>query len=251
MIRSIIVDDEPIARRIIKNFLKDEDDFLIIGECDNGTDALKMIIDKKPDLVFLDIQMPEMDGFDVINALGTDNLPFIIFVTAYDQYAIKAFEINALDYLLKPFDMERFKTALDRAKELITSQHTLNIKIEKLLLDLKQEQKYIKRILLKSRGRVYFLKTEDIQYIEAADYYAKLHTGKDVHLIREGLSSLENKLDPAMFARIHRSYIVNIEYIKELQPWSKDKYLVILKNGAELNLSKSYRSKLFSIFGKF
>ena len=247
-VKSIIVDDEPIARSIIKKFLSEEEEIEIIGECGNGIDAVKMILEEKPDIVFLDIQMPEMTGFEVIEEIGYANLPHIIFVTAYDQYAIKAFEINALDYLLKPFDKDRFHNSIVRAKELIGSKNELKEHIKDLIGSINQEAKYLNRILIKSSGRVYFLKTSEISYIEAAAYYVKLHSGKKEHVIRETLNNLESKLDPEVFVRIHRSHIVNIDYIKELEPWFNNKYLVIMKDGAKLNLSRNFRERLFGLF---
>jgi len=248
VIKSLIVDDEPIARDVIKKFLVGEKHFKIAGECGNGVDAVLMILDKKPDVVFLDIQMPEMDGFEVIKAIGLKNLPHIIFVTAYDRYAIKAFEINALDYLLKPFDKERFQTAINRAKDLIFSKNNIKQQLHNLVGNSKDEQAYLKRILIKASGRVFFVKTDEISWIEAAAYYVKLHVRKEVHLIRETLNNLENKLDPAFFVRIHKSHIVNLEFIKEIQPWTKNKYVVILNDKTKLNLSRNYREKFFNLF---
>ncbi len=247
-IKLIIIDDEPVARNIIKKFLAGENDFEIIGECGNGEDAVSMIIELKPDLIFLDIQMPEMDGFEVINAVGTKNIPYIIFVTAYDQYAIKAFEINAVDYLLKPFDKERFLNSINRAKDIINSKNDIKTQIKDLIENMNKNQKIMERILIKSGGKIFFLKTDEISWIEAAAYYVKLHFGKDSYLIRETLNNMENKIDPSKFIRIHRSYIVNIEFIKELQPWFKNKYVVILKDGTKLNLSRNFREKFFNLF---
>jgi two-component system LytT family response regulator len=247
-IRALIIDDEPVARNIIKEFLRDDEDLEIVGECGSGSEAFESIPEQKPDLIFLDIQMPEMDGFEVIEALGRENLPHIIFVTAYNQYAIKAFEINALDYLLKPFDKERFRKALLRAKEMIRANETIDDKIKNLVTKFRDEKKYLDRILIKNGGRIFFLKAVEINWIEAAAYYANLHTAKESHLIRDTLNNLENKLDPAVFIRIHRSYIVNIEFIKELQPWSKNSYVVILKDNTKLNLSRNYRERLFNLF---
>lgn len=247
-IRSIIVDDEPFARNIIKKFLKEEPDIELIGECGDGQEAVEMINKIRPDLVFLDIQMPELDGFDVISAVGLDNIPNIIFVTAYDKYAIKAFEINAVDYLLKPFDKRRFHDSINRVRKLILSRQNIRQQIGNILDYINQEQKYLDRILVKTRGRILFLKTDEIDWIKSEAYYVKFHVGKNTHIIRETLSNLENNLDPNKFVRIHKSYIVNIEFIKELQQWFKNKYLVILKDGTELKLSRNYQSNLFGLF---
>ena len=247
-IRSIIVDDEPFARNIIKKFLKDESDIELLGECGDGVEAVEMIKRMKPDLVFLDIQMPEMDGFDVINSIGIDNIPNIVFVTAYDKYAIKAFEINAVDYLLKPFDKKRFHESISRIRKLMFSRQNIKQQIGNILDYINKEQKYLDRILVKTRGRIIFLKTDEIDWIKSEAYYVKFHVGKHIHVIRETLSNLENNLDPNKFVRIHKSYIVNIEFIKELQQWFKNKYLVILKDGTELKLSRNYQANLFSLF---
>ena len=244
MIKSVIVDDETIARDLIKKFLENEKDISVIGECDNGEDAVKLILEKKPELVFLDIQMAEMNGFDVIDTVGPENMPYVIFITAYDKYALKAFEINALDYLLKPFDNERFQISLKRAKSLIYSDSTLSSKIHSLLSGLKSKESFIKRILIKERGRIFFIKTEEIRWIEAAEYYLKIHTDKEDHLIREGINNIEEKLDPSEFIRIHRSFIVKIDQIKEFQLWRKNQYAAILKDGTRLNVSRSYHAKV-------
>ena len=249
VISAVIIDDEPIARKIIRDYLKEEESIDVIGECGNGADAVVMILEKKPDLVFLDIQMPEMDGFEVIDTLGVNNLPFIIFVTAYDQYAVKAFEINALDYLLKPFDDDRFFGSIRRAVEYIHAKKNYRSELFNLLRDHKKKQKYLNRILIKTGGRYVLLKTGDIQYIEAAADYARIFTGKkESSLIRDTMNNIENRLNPDVFIRIHRSYIVNIEFIKEFQPWDKNNYIIVLKNGTELKLSRKHKDRLFEIF---
>ncbi|MFC1725666.1 LytR/AlgR family response regulator transcription factor [candidate division KSB1 bacterium] len=247
IIRSIVIDDEPIARNVIKDYLKNEPQIEVIGECGNGADAVIMILEKKPDLVFLDIQMPEMDGFQVIDALGVKNLPFIIFVTAYDQYAIQAFEINALDYLLKPFDDDRFLQAIERVKEFIISNKKMKSQITNLMENVKNKNPYTKRLLIKSEGRFILLKTDEIKYIESASDYVKIFSGDESFLMRKTMHSLEERLNPQIFIRIHRSFIVNIDFIKEFQPWDKNNYIVILKDGVELRLSCKYRDRLFEM----
>ncbi|MCP4724201.1 MAG: response regulator transcription factor [bacterium] len=247
-IRSIIVDDEPYAIEVIETFLKEEQDFEIIGRCDNGFDAVKMINKEKPDLVFLDIQMPEMNGFEVLEALGSKDIPYVIFVTAYDKYAVKAFEINAIDYLLKPYDQDRFLESVNRAKELIFSKKDIKHQIKNVLDTISKERKFLDRILIRSGGSVFFLKAEDIDWIEAAAYYVKIHSKKNTYLIREAIGNIEKKLDPSIFMRIHRSYIVNIERIKELIQWSYNQYTVVLKDDTELNLSRNYRERIFNHF---
>jgi two-component system LytT family response regulator len=249
-INTLIVDDEPLARDRVKRFLRDEDDVLVIGECGNGAEAIETIMREQPDLVFLDIQMPEKDGFDVIKALSRRYLPTIIFVTAYDQYAIKAFEVHAIDYLLKPFNRERIHRAVARAREHIESKRLGNLdeRLNALIADLKTEKKYIDRLVVKSVGRVFFLKTDEIDWIEAAGNYVKLHVGRESHMIRETMNGIESKLDPEQFLRIHRSTVVNIDRIKELQPMFSGDYVVILRNGAELALSRNYRDRFNELF---
>jgi two-component system LytT family response regulator len=249
-IRTLIVDDEPLARERVKRFLKDERDIDIIGECGNGADAIDAIHQKEPDLVFLDIQMPEKNGFDVIRSINGNHLPTIIFVTAYDQYALQAFEVHALDYLLKPFNRERFHRAVARAKEQIEGQHRgeLDERLVSLISSITPEKKYLERLVVKSVGRVFFLKTEEIDWIEASGNYLKLHVGRDSHMIRETMNSIEAKLDPSQFMRIHRSTIVNIDRIKELHPMFSGDYSAILRDGTELALSRNYREKFLELF---
>lgn len=249
-IRALIVDDEPLARDRIKRFLRDEDEIALVGECGNGLEAIDVINREKPDLVFLDIQMPEKNGFEVIKALHGKNLPTIIFVTAYDQYALQAFDVHALDYLLKPFNRERIKRAVARAREHVESKRRGNLdeRLSLLISDLRSEKKYLDRLVVKAVGRVFFLKTDEIDWIEAAGNYVKLHVGRDAHMIRETMNGIEAKLDPAKFLRIHRSTVVNIDRIKELHPMFSGDYAVILRNGTELALSRNYRERFTELF---
>jgi two-component system LytT family response regulator len=195
-----------------------------------------------PDLVFLDIQMPELDGFEVLESIEAERLPAIVFVTAFDQYALKAFEFHALDYLLKPFDDARFEKALRQAK-LQVGQRELKDLSQRLVETTRQPQ-YLSRLLIKSAGRVFFLKTDEIDYVQAEDYYVKLHVGRKGHLLRETMNEMESKLDPAKFLRIHRSTIVNIERIRELQQHFNGEYIVVLHDGTEHKLSRSRREQL-------
>lgn len=250
-IRALVVDDEPLARRRIQKMLRGNSDIEIIGECANGRDAIRAIRDQLPDLVFLDVQMPETDGFAVIEALDSAHLPFVIFVTAYDQYALRAFEVYALDYLLKPFDRGRFEKALQRAKERIRNEKSGNLgeRALALLEEIKARSSCLERLVIKSGGRVFFLKTEEIDWVEAEGKYVRLHVDKDSYLLREAISSLESQLDPKKFLRIHRSTIVNIDRIKELEPWFHNEYRVILRDGTQLMLSRSCRKKLGEMLG--
>jgi two-component system LytT family response regulator len=254
-IRTLIVDDEPLARERLRKLLAVESDIEIVGECADGRQALAAIKKESPDLVFLDIQMPELDGFGVIAGLEDVAAPAFVFVTAYDRFALRAFEVHALDYLLKPFDRERFQKALDRARHLAQQRQSgdFNQRLSSLLSDLKSdrpEPKYLDRLAVKTEGRVLFFKTDDIDWIEAADNYVSIHIGAEEHLHRETMASLETKLPPHRFIRISRSTIVNVERIREMQPMFHGDYVVILKNGTKLNLSRNYREKLNQLLGK-
>ena len=234
-ITTVIVDDEPLARSNLSILLRRDPAIEIISECGSAMEALAIIRTAKPDLVFLDVQMPEHDGFDVIELLGKDLPPAIVFVTAYDQYALRAFEAGALDYLLKPFDNARFDLALDRAKQKIKLRKDLPGKLD--------------RLVIKSAGRVSFLRTSEIDWIEAADYYACLHVGQRTHMLRRSISELEQDLDPATFCRIHRSTIVNLNRVHGLKLNEDGEYEVLLENGTKLRLSRSYRKQLQSRMG--
>jgi two-component system LytT family response regulator len=249
-IRTLIIDDEPLARDRIKRLLRDEDGMKIIGECKNGVEAIDTITRVKPGLVFLDIQMPEKNGFEVIKALNASELPTIIFVTAYDQYALQAFDVHALDYLLKPFNRDRIKKAVSRAREQMEHRRLGNLdeRLNSLIADLRGEKKYLDRLVVKSVGRVFFLKSDEIDWIEAAGNYVKLHVGRESHMIRETMNGIEAKLDPEKFLRIHRSTVVNIDRIKELHPMFSGDYAVILRNGTELALSRNYRERFTELF---
>ena len=253
-IRTVIVDDEPLARRNLRVLLEKDPQIEIVDECRNGREAVKAINSLSPDLIFLDIQMPELDGFDVLARVGPEQIQAIVFVTAFDQYALKAFEVHALDYLLKPFDDERFAYALRRAKSQIEARE-IN-RISKRLLALLEEREsqrsenstgdkgYLTRLMIKASGRVVLLKVGEIDFIEACGNYAKLHVGRKSHLLREKMHDLEGRLDPAQFVRIHRSVIVNLDRIKELHPHFNGDYIVILEDGRQLRLSRTRRENL-------
>ena len=245
-IRVLIVDDEPIARRGIVQQLKGEQEIEIVGECGDGMEAVAAIKTKSPDLVFLDVQMPEMDGFEVIEAVGVERMPRVIFVTAYDQYTLRAFEVHALDYLLKPFDRDRFVNALNHAKSSL-ERGEFNRQLIRLLDDRLAARKPLERLVIKSGGRIYFLSVEDVDWIEAADNYVELHVGRESHLLRETISGLAARLDPARFLRIRHSTIVNIERVKELRPLFRGEYLIVLRDGTELTSSRRYRKNLDAI----
>lgn len=251
MIRTLIVDDEPLGRQRIRHLLDAEDDVTVIDECANGEEAVTAIERHTPDLVFLDVQMPVLDGFAVLEAVGAAPMPVVIFVTAYDQYALQAFDVHALDYLLKPFDRERFQKALDRARVHLRRQDSdaRNQRLQALLSDYQTEAPptaatYLKRLAVKTGGQVFFLNVEEIEWIEAAGNYAGLHVKEKTHLIRETMSDLEARLDPELFLRIHRSTIVNLDRIKALAPVSNGEYVLTLHDGTRLPSSRSYRARV-------
>jgi two-component system LytT family response regulator len=260
-IRALIVDDESLAREALSVMLGDDPEIEVIGECRNGREAVKVIRDEAPDVVFLDIQMPEMDGFQVIEEIGAGRMPVTVFVTAFDKHALRAFEAHALDYLLKPFDHDRFGIALQRAKSFV--RHQKLGEISESLFALLQNMKVktaespaeteppkaahrepIDRVVVKGSGRIYFLKIEEIDWVEAAGDYLSLHAGSQTHLIRETMTDFHAQLDPRKFLRIHRSTIVNIERIKDIRPLFKGEYLITLTSGARVRSSRGYRHGL-------
>jgi two-component system LytT family response regulator len=251
-IKALIADDEALARKFLRRMLKDDHDVEIVGECSNGREAVEMIRKQNPDLVFLDVQMPEMDGFAVLEAIGTEQLPEIIFATAYEQYAVRAFELHALDYLLKPFDQARFKDAIKHAKERFRSERRNEgrMQISALLESIKNKPQYLNRLMIKAAGRITFLSIDEINWIEADDKYVHLHTDKITPMVRQTLSAMETQLDPKKFKRVHRSAIVNVGRIKELQPLFSGEHSILLEDGTKLTLSRNYKDKLFEFLGK-
>jgi two-component system, LytTR family, response regulator len=247
-IRTVIVDDEPPARRRIAELLAREPDMVIEGEFGRGTDALEAMGDSVPDLLFLDVQMPELDGFAVLDriAMAAERPPVTIFVTAYDTYALKAFEVRALDYLLKPFSDERFESALERARERILARKKEALG-EKLLALVETDEPpktptpFLDRIVVKTASRIRFVDVGDIDWIEAAGVYVTIHEGSSEHLLRDSLSAIEARLDPTRFARIHRSAIVSLDRVRELRHDERGNYRVVLRDGTSLRLSRRYR----------
>ena len=242
----LVVDDEPMARERLRALLDDAPEVKIVGECASGRTAVKAIQEKRPDLVFLDVQMPGLDGFGVVEQIGAGRMPAIVFVTAFDQYALKAFEIHALDYLLKPFDRERFEATLARAREAIRlrSAGSGDQGMAALLESLAARRRYAERLLVKCGGKERLLPVPEVDWFEAAGNYVKIHTGGERLLLRETMANLELRLDPEQFARIHRSTIVNLRRVKELEPWFHGDYVVRLVDGQKLTLSRSYRGRL-------
>ncbi len=251
-IRVLLVDDEPLARDMLREMLQSDPEAQVVGESCNGREALGAIQAQNPDLIFLDVQMPEMGGFELLSSLGSGKMPYVIFVTAYDQYAVRAFEVQALDYLLKPFDQERFDLSWQRAKAQLRRDQNggMDQRILTLLEELKAGKKHLERLVIKAGGRIYFLDTKDIDWIEAEGNYVSVHSARKAHLLRETISSLESQLDPKKFVRIHRSSIVRLDFIQELQPWFHGEYRVILHDGTQLTLSRNHREKLQEALGK-
>ncbi len=242
-LRVLIVDDEALARSRVRKMLTTEPDVEVIGEAGNGPDAIAFIQQHRPDLAFLDVQMPEVSGFDVLRAISPEQWPAVIFVTAHDQHALEAFEVHALDYLLKPFKEARFREALQRAREHLQTRHTatLNQNLQALLGGGKAETLYPTRLTVKSGDRTAFVKLDEVDYIEAAANYAILHCGAQNHILRETLTRLETRLLPRQFLRVNRSAIVNLERVKEVKPAFRGEYVVVLKNGKELSLTRGVR----------
>jgi len=246
----IIVDDEPYARKKIKTLIKDEIDIEIVAECKNGREAILEIHKHQPDVVFLDIQMPEIDGFEVLKSIDLPHLPIVVFVTAFDEFALNAFEAHALDYLLKPFDAERLQKTLERVRNqfLLMENDKTWAGIETLLRDIPRREKYVDRFMIRAAGEIYFIKVSDIDWIEAAGNYVEIHIGRKTHLLRETMNNIEKRLDPDKFVRIHRSHIVHLEKIKKLQSDMHGDHIVHLHNGTMLTLTRTYRDNLL---GKF
>ena len=245
----VIVDDEPHARAKLRRFIEDDGRVCVVGEAGDGMEAVRVIEDGTPDLVLLDIQMPEMDGFQVLEALELDALPQIIFVTAHDRHALRAFEVRALDYLLKPVDRQRFTAALDRVLETLAIPARQAVSdVRAVLTDLPAERRVLERFLVRSGGRMLLLPVDRVNWIGAAGNYAELHAGGETHMVRGTLQELESRL-PERFARVHRSAIVNLDHVKELHDWSHGDLMLHLNDGTELRLSRRYRGRLEGIFG--
>ena len=245
-IRTLIVDDEMLGRRLIRRLMADEGGFQVIGECPDGDKAVDFITREKPDLVFLDIQMPELDGFGVLRELDPANLPIVIFVTAHDKFALRAFEAHGMDFLLKPIDEDRFRQALHRARTYFDGKasDTVRSRLADLVADLPERSRYISRLMVKSAGGAIFLKAGEIDWIGSEGNYVKLSSGKSNYLLRGRLSELEKRLDPDLFFRIHRSTIVNLDRIRQFKPSFQGDGAIVLADGTQLVASREYRKKL-------
>ncbi len=245
-IRAIVVDDEPLARERLRDLLASDGEVDVVGLCGDGVEAVEAIRALSPDLCFLDVQMPERGGFDVVSDVGVDRMPVVVFVTAYDDHALEAFEARALDYLLKPFDETRFRGALDRAKAHIRTARAagLGARLESLVEELSGRSRHLDRIVVKSGGSLVFVKTAEIDWIEAEGNYVRLHVGAASHLVRDTIGRLEESLDPGRFLRVHRSTIVNLDRVREVHPLFHGEYRVVLDDGTKLRLSRGYRDRL-------
>ncbi len=243
-IRALIVDDEPLARTGVHQLVDPLDDVIVVGEAADGPEAVRLIEEHDPDLVFLDVQMPEMSGLEVVREVGVENMPLTIFVTAYDQYALDAFEAHALDYLLKPIEEERFEEAMDRARHQLqrVEADTLSKQLEGVLREYadQEESGGIERFTIRNRNRIYFVDADNVQWIESEGDYVALHDGERTHLVRKTMKELEEQLDPSRFLRVHRSYIVNVDYIEELRPLDHGTYQLRMASGTPLKTSRGY-----------
>jgi two-component system, LytTR family, response regulator len=240
----LVVDDEPLAREGLRMLLASDPQVASIFEAKNGREAVTAIRENRPDLVFLDVQMPEMDGFQVVEQIGPEQMPAVVFVTAHDQYAIRAFEINVLDYLLKPVTAERFHQSLERAKTRLTGGEEMGRRMVSMLEAMANPSPYAKRLAVRSGARTVFVPVDDIEWIQAAENYVELHCDAGRHLLLATMNTLEAALDPQMFLRIHRSLIVNVGRIKELQPAGQGEYVMVLRSGVRLQSGRSYHEKL-------
>ena len=242
-IRTLVADDEPIARERILALLRDEDDIEIVGECATGLEAQEAIAHAAPELMFLDIEMPEMDGLALARTVQSSGAPAVVFVTAYDEYALSAFEVHALDYLLKPISTERFRAALVHARAHVARRRNDGGSAGR-------ERARRDRLMIKSGGRIHVIRTADIDWCEASGNYVGLHVGPQCHLVRDTMAHLESELDPRQFMRIHRSTIVNVDRVQEMQPSFNGEYVVVLRGGTRLTLSRGYRDAIQARLGK-
>lgn len=249
--RALIIDDEPLPRERVRTLLEAHREIELIGECHDGQEAVSRILNERPDLVFLDIQMPELNGFEVIRALSGEYLPAIVFVTAFDEYAIRAFEVNAIDYLLKPINAARFEQAVQRAKNRFNQSnppnHVPDRQLLNLIAGLRDAKPYTTRFVVRSGSKFSFVKTSDVDWLSAADNYVSLHIGGREHLIRDTLKSVEQQLDPEIFVRVHRSIIINLNRVQEIEPYFHGEYIVTMKDNAKLTTSRSYSERLRSL----
>jgi two-component system LytT family response regulator len=244
-IRTLIVDDEPWARTRIASLL--EPDFSVVRECAGGEEAVRAIAELSPDVVFLDVQMPGVDGFDVVEAVGADAMPLVVFATAHQEYALRAFDAGAVDYLLKPFDEERFRRAMERVRRDLKTPAAAAEALGQAMAQVRKAGEFAERLVVNSAGRVVFVKVADIDWLEATGNYVTIHAGNEKHLLRETLRGLCDRLDPRRFVRLHRSSVVNVERLRELMPWSRGEQVAVLSNGTQLTIGRAFRERLMTV----
>jgi two-component system, LytTR family, response regulator len=248
MTRVVIADDEPLARERIRTLLAAHADMSLVAECADGEETTRVLLAERPDVVFLDVQMPELDGFEVLEALPAELRPSVIFVTAYDEHAVRAFDVNAVDYLLKPVEPRRFEAALAKVRERRTQPQAVSqAALEAVLAELRRTRGHATRLVVRDGSRVTFVRTEEIDWIDAAGNYARLHLGRTIHLLREPLKVLATRLDPERFLRVHRSAIVNLERITSVEPYFHGEYTLTLKDGTRLTSSRTHSARLRSL----
>jgi|SRR5687768_6695581 len=246
-IRTLIVDDEPWARTRIASLLGTEPDFTLLEPCTSGTEAIRAIVEQTPQVVFLDVRMPDIDGFEVVDAIGVEAMPLVVFATAHEEYALKAFDAGALDYLLKPFDEERFRRAVARVRREVRTPSQAAASLGGVMASLRRARGHAERLVVNTSGRVVFLRIEDIDWLEASGNYVTIHAGREKHLMRDTLRALEERLDPARFVRLHRSAIVNVERLRELLPWSRGEQVAVLRDGTQLTIGRAFRERLLAV----
>jgi two-component system LytT family response regulator len=244
-IRTLIVDDEPWARTRIASLLAAEPDFSLLEPCTGGAEAIRAIVSHSPQVVFLDVRMPDIDGFEVVEAIGVDAMPLVVFATAFEDYALEAFDAGALDYLLKPFDEERFRRALERVRREVRAPRDTTA-LAGVMGALRRERGYAERLVVHTSGRVVFLKVEDIDWLEASGNYVTIHAGREKFLMRDTLRALGERLDPAKFVRLHRSSVVNLDRLRELLPWSRGEQVAVLRDGTQLTIGRAFRERLMA-----
>jgi two-component system, LytTR family, response regulator len=245
--RALIVDDEPWARARIHSLLSAEQDFTVVRECAGGADAVASIAELDPDVVFLDVQMPEVGGFEVVEAIGADAMPVVIFATAHQEYAVRAFDAGAVDYLLKPVDEARFRRTIERVRRDLAAPVAASSALREAMAQVRKGTPFAERLVVNTAGRVVFVKVADIDWLEAAGNYVTIHAGREKHMFRETLRNLSDRLDPARFVRLHRSSVVNVDRLRELLPWARGEQVAVLNDGTQLPIGRAFRERLMSV----
>jgi two-component system LytT family response regulator len=245
--RALIVDDEPWARARIHSLLRAEPDFTVVRECAGGADAVAAIAELDPDVVFLDVQMPEIGGFEVVEAVGADAMPVVIFATAHQEDAVRAFDAGAVDYLLKPVDEARFRRTIERVRRDLAAPVAASSALREAMAQVRKGTPFAERLVVNTAGRVVFVKVADIDWLEAAGNYVTIHAGREKHMFRETLRNLGDRLDPARFVRLHRSSVVNVDRLRELLPWARGEQVAVLNDGTQLPIGRAFRERLMSV----